>query len=66
MSGFQSTRPVRGATVWNLTRVDYMPFQSTRPVRGATSALPPRSSRTHVSIHAPRAGRDYESEMEAR
>ena len=33
---FQSTRPVRGATVRRGARTAVMPFQSTRPVRGAT------------------------------
>ena len=34
-------------------------FQSTRPVRGATSTIPVDITMTDVSIHAPRAGRDY-------
>ena len=33
-------------------------FQSTRPVRGATCAPALRSEFLHISIHAPRAGRD--------
>ena len=58
-SQFQSTRPVRGATACCRTRR----FQSTRPVRGATSdavskVIPP----IKVSIHAPRAGRDLQSQ----
>ena len=79
---FQSTRPVRGATLpfqdafcnsqcfnprapcgarryphSNLEEA--FKFQSTRPVRGATCRCV-RYRRLHrVSIHAPRAGRDY-------
>ncbi len=33
---FQSTRPVRGATVTTVFRARVAEFQSTRPVRGAT------------------------------
>ena len=33
---FQSTRPVRGATVSAVVTIDAAVFQSTRPVRGAT------------------------------
>ncbi|EGK58595.1 hypothetical protein HMPREF9081_1901 [Centipeda periodontii DSM 2778] len=33
---FQSTRPVRGATVCGLSKLYHFVFQSTRPVRGAT------------------------------
>ena len=35
-----------------------MIFQSTRPVRGATSAPSRLPHQDHISIHAPRAGRD--------
>ena len=35
-------------------------FQSTRPVRGATKQFAHFLIRQRVSIHAPRAGRDYE------
>ena len=103
-NGFQSTRPVRGATFKEWERTTEAVFQSTRPVRGATTsassafvgffsfnprapcgarrqcsdgrscarrfnprapcgARPARIVRQHppfaVSIHAPRAGRDY-------
>ena len=71
-SGFQSTRPVRGATTETYTVDDGTVFQSTRPVWGATlgEVVLPRESRVSihaplclyayvlVSIHAPRAGRD--------
>ena len=33
-------------------------FQSTRPVRGATNCRHRRHADDHISIHAPRAGRD--------
>ena len=55
---FQSTRPVRGATLSLSVVTAATLFQSTRPVRGAT---PPRyydKLYDVISIHAPRAGRD--------
>ena len=55
---FQSTRPVRGATIsigpFSLT----LAFQSTRPVRGATNVVIGGELIQSISIHAPRAGRD--------
>ena len=57
--GFQSTRPMRGAT--------YLPrkyaaevdaFQSTRPMRGATRRDEAAGHADCISIHAPHAGRD--------
>ncbi len=38
----------------------YGVFQSTRPVRGATRMRPDHYMLVRVSIHAPRAGRDYD------
>ena len=55
---FQSTRPVRGATIFSPASVLLALFQSTRPVRGATSKKPITELRCQISIHAPRAGRD--------
>ena len=55
---FQSTRPVRGATLIRSITACGLSFQSTRPVRGATSDPIQRHTRYAVSIHAPRAGRD--------
>ena len=56
--GFQSTRPMRGATPYAYNTGVYGWFQSTRPMRGATLvALVLRLSKA-VSIHAPHAGRD--------
>ena len=57
-ASFQSTRPVRGATLPRPIAWMYLMFQSTRPVRGATAAAAIHASTIHVSIHAPRAGRD--------
>ena len=39
-------------------------FQSTRPARGATKAARHRVKQNPVSIHAPRAGRDFSDEVE--
>jgi len=41
---FQSTRPVRGATVYKGLDTSSDVFQSTRPVRGATDATQSRMS----------------------
>ena len=60
---FQSTRPVRGATLsLGEQRADLL-FQSTRPVRGATTADRGSHESREVSIHAPRAGRDSNSQI---
>ena len=56
---FQSTRPVRGATAVNSLFLRFKIFQSTRPVRGATKVALVEASAQGISIHAPRAGRDY-------
>ena len=57
---FQSTRPVRGATRQSRCGSWTVSFQSTRPVRGATLAAIPGDAQGGISIHAPRAGRDYD------
>ncbi len=57
---FQSTRPARGATFPNYEAVIPKKFQSTRPARGATLCCRCLPTKTAVSIHAPRAGRDAE------
>jgi len=56
---FQSTRPARGATEVEAHVAMRYGFQSTRPARGATirNGIPAIAER--VSIHAPRAGRDF-------
>ena len=51
--GFQSTRPVRGATQEAITTHRTNKFQSTRPVRGATS--PTGTARTSTPSFNPRA-----------
>mgnify|MGYP001685495317 CR=1 FL=1 len=55
---FQSTRPMRGATLnWSL-ELYQQAFQSTRPMRGATKGKWAGKPVLLVSIHAPHAGRD--------
>ena len=58
---FQSTRPMRGATVLRLVSVRRGGFQSTRPMRGATQPCFPEADQPAISIHAPHAGRDGQS-----
>ena len=58
---FQSTLPVRGATLlgWILIRMKSL-FQSTLPVRGATTqGVDSMSESQIISIHAPREGSDH-------
>ena len=56
---FQSTRPIRGATIHD---ADTLPtgeaFQSTRPIGGATALRNPGKTYLLISIHAPHTGRD--------
>ena len=56
---FQSTRPVRGATQLAALLTAVLKFQSTRPVRGATGPALEDRDAGEISIHAPRAGRDW-------
>ena len=58
-SVFQSTRPARGATSSSMTARPWLSFQSTRPARGATGPPWCLTISAQVSIHAPRAGRDW-------
>ena len=60
LSGFQSTRPLRGATPELYGCYDTFAFQSTRPLRGATSVRDEGDGHVSISIHAPLAGRDWE------
>ena len=55
---FQSTRPVWGATFFDHFDGECSSFQSTRPVWGATKSPPNVPYVVHISIHAPRVGRD--------
>ena len=55
---FQSTLPVRGATLYHRTDMWKHPFQSTLPVRGATFVVGAGEFDAEISIHAPRAGSD--------
>ena len=56
---FQSTRPIRGATVKAAGQIaKLMQFQSTRPIRGATDGQSQRPGAVEISIHAPHTGRD--------
>ena len=55
---FQSTRPLRGATVRERPPKKEGKFQSTRPLRGATELIKSVCGRFDISIHAPLAGRD--------
>ena len=56
---FQSTRPIRGATLWWVRGDGYTrEFQSTRPVRGATcQSSPGRRCRGHFNPRAPYGAR---------
>ena len=57
---FQSTLPVRGATMLLPAFTgSVMPFQSTLPVRGATTRSRCCPGGACISIHAPRAGSDF-------
>ena len=64
---FQSTLPVRGATVGtDCLGYRHKKFQSTLPVRGATRNLSNQLANCCcISIHAPRAGSDDENMKEA-
>ena len=55
---FQSTLPVRGATVTGYNIEGITEFQSTLPVRGATEIGKWVQKAFEISIHAPRAGSD--------
>ena len=57
-SEFQSTRPMRGATLVSCEPCRNETFQSTRPMRGATHKWDDTAGQKEISIHAPHAGRD--------
>ncbi len=57
---FQSTHPLRGATVFTPTVAPTVwKFQSTHPLRGATQQNVRLTADTQISIHAPLAGCDW-------
>ena len=58
MKLFQSTLPVRGATIRSPLQNRDTLFQSTLPVRGATAYDLTSSDEWIISIHAPREGSD--------
>ena len=61
---FQSTLPVRGATVYNhFHKNTSFLFQSTLPVRGATYGQYDLLIIHQISIHAPREGSDLDFEV---
>ena len=64
---FQSTRPLRGATLWcRRCKASNIVFQPTRPLRGATGTSPASASgATVISTHAPLAGRDVYMRVKA-
>ena len=63
---FQSTHPVRGATVCAAVTCGFEEFQSTHPVRGATCRRHGGGRGAEISIHAPRAGCDTRCAWSAR
>ena len=62
MIEFQSAHPVRGATFFGFRILPAPLFQSTRPVWGATVRRGDRGDGHPISIHAPRAGCDLDTE----
>ena len=57
-NGFQSTLPMRGATIVICFPIGITQFQSTLPMRGATKAVQLIDQDDIISIHAPHAGSD--------
>ena len=55
---FQSTLPLRGATVKLVSNSNITTFQSTLPLRGATGVIVPGHFQSPISIHAPLTGSD--------
>ena len=58
---FQSTPPVKAATITQLPRIYRSKFQSTPPVKAATSQNSPPPLARDISIHAAREGGDRHS-----
>ena len=59
---FQSTPPVKAATVSVAVSVPVLRFQSTPPVKAATVQQPDCKLAGHISIHAAREGGDCGNE----
>ena len=57
---FQSTLPVGGATIREVTNTAQSEFQSTLPVGGATDSNSDFTKSFTISIHAPRVGSDHD------
>ena len=60
---FQSTLPVKGATLYPKHNFSCLSFQSTLPVKGATNMFLLIYSSQNISIHAPREGSDVGKTM---
>ncbi len=58
-NGFNPRAPCGARHAEKTAKILVLAFQSTRPVRGATATPRPAAPVTPVSIHAPRAGRDF-------
>ena len=56
---FNPRAPHGARQVQDASSMTIIPFQSTRPARGATTYPLDESAARHVSIHAPRTGRDH-------
>ena len=63
---FQSTHPLRGATLMVFALKRRVTFQSTHPLRGATVAVSQAQFNELISIHAPLAGCDIRRPCGAR
>ena len=61
VSRFQSTHPLRGATLDDSHYNSTSAFQSTHPLRGATYAYYANGNSKVISIHAPLAGCDWQT-----
>src|SRR5690625_2042942 len=55
---FQSTLPMKGATMMSILFQCRLIFQSTLPMKGATKGLARQVKSRYISIHAPNEGSD--------
>ena len=60
---FQSTPPVKAATLAQSAPRRHSVFQSTPPVKAATNQHPPAARHLRISIHAAREGGDVEAAL---